>query len=176
MFAQVLCNKVVAGTLDNNFATDGLVCYYIEIGEQSPAICFVRCAEECSQWYINWTRSGSVHLAAGNPLAWIHAGTAIHAQWVADITVGVKRSAGKWIEPASQYPLAPVTCPRDLRLPRLRHALSYSTTSSRFGEDNQVTTITFCLVNVTLCELRWLTLLRPPACLPQIWHHRCWSL
>jgi hypothetical protein len=29
MFAQELCNKVVAGALHNNFAIDGLVSYYI---------------------------------------------------------------------------------------------------------------------------------------------------
>jgi hypothetical protein len=31
MLAQDLCNKVVAGTLDNNFSTDGLVSHYIKI-------------------------------------------------------------------------------------------------------------------------------------------------
>jgi hypothetical protein len=48
MFAQNLCNKVVAGTLHNNFTTSGLVSYYIEIGEQSPIILSVRRTEECS--------------------------------------------------------------------------------------------------------------------------------
>jgi hypothetical protein len=31
MFAQDLCNKVVVGTLDNNFATDELVSCHIKI-------------------------------------------------------------------------------------------------------------------------------------------------
>jgi hypothetical protein len=53
MFAQDLCNKVVANTLDNNFATDGLVSYYIEIGDQSPLTCSVRRTDGCSRWYSN---------------------------------------------------------------------------------------------------------------------------
>jgi hypothetical protein len=51
MFAQDLCNKVVADTLYNNFTIDGLVSYYIEIGEQSPAIFSVRHTKECSRRY-----------------------------------------------------------------------------------------------------------------------------
>jgi hypothetical protein len=54
MFAQDLCNKVVAGTLHNNFTTGGLVSYYIEIGEQSPVILSVNLNKI----------AGSVYLAA----------------------------------------------------------------------------------------------------------------
>jgi hypothetical protein len=65
MFAQDLCNKVVAGTLHNNFTTGGLVSYYIEIGEQSPVILSVRHTKECLRWYNNLNKiAGSVYLAA----------------------------------------------------------------------------------------------------------------
>jgi hypothetical protein len=40
---------------------------------------------------------------------------AIRVRLRQDITVDVKRSEGEWIEPASPYPLAPATCPRDHR-------------------------------------------------------------
>jgi hypothetical protein len=52
-------------------------------------------------------------------------------------------------------------------LARSRHALSYSTMWLQVGEDNHVKVVTFCPVNVTLCELRWLTLLRLPAFIPK---------
>jgi hypothetical protein len=65
MFVQGLCNKDVDGTLYNNFTIDGLVSCYIEIGEQSPVILFVRRTEECSRWYNNLNKiTGSVYLAA----------------------------------------------------------------------------------------------------------------
>jgi hypothetical protein len=42
-----------------------LVSCYIEIGEQSPVILFVRRTEECSRWYNNLNKiTGSVYLAA----------------------------------------------------------------------------------------------------------------
>ena len=67
MFVQDLCNKVVAGTLYNNFTSDGLVSYYIEIRELSPVILSVRRIEECSRWYSNLNKiAGSVYLAAGD--------------------------------------------------------------------------------------------------------------
>jgi hypothetical protein len=67
MFVQDLCNKVVAGTLYNNFTIDGLVSYYIEIGEQSPVILSVRRTEECLRWYSNLNKiAGLVYLAAGD--------------------------------------------------------------------------------------------------------------
>jgi hypothetical protein len=70
MFAQDLCNKVVARTLYNNFTTYGLVSYYIEIGEQSPVILSVRRTEECSRWYSNLNKiAGSVYLAADDSVS-----------------------------------------------------------------------------------------------------------
>jgi hypothetical protein len=65
MFAQDLCNKVVVGTLDNNFAADEWGSCHIKIWEQSIASCSVRRSDEWFRWYSDWTRSGSVYLTAG---------------------------------------------------------------------------------------------------------------
>jgi hypothetical protein len=46
--AQGLCSKVVAGTLDNNFAADEWVSCHIKIGEQSLASWAVRQSQEDS--------------------------------------------------------------------------------------------------------------------------------
>jgi hypothetical protein len=74
MVAQELCNKVIAGTLDNNFATNGLVSYYIKIGEQSLSFCSVRRSEEDPDGTVSENIRDAMHLAAGDLHAWIRAG------------------------------------------------------------------------------------------------------
>jgi hypothetical protein len=46
MFDQGLCNKVTAGTLDNNFDTGRLVSCHTKIGERGPTSCLDRGTDE----------------------------------------------------------------------------------------------------------------------------------
>jgi hypothetical protein len=46
MFDQGHCNKVTAGTLDNNFDTSGLVSCHTKFGERGPASCSDRGTNE----------------------------------------------------------------------------------------------------------------------------------
>ena len=73
MIVQDHCNKVVAGTLENNFATNGLVSYYIKIGERSLSFCSVRRSEEDPDCTVSENITDAMHLAVGDLRAWIHA-------------------------------------------------------------------------------------------------------
>jgi hypothetical protein len=52
IIAQGLCNKVIAGTLDNNFATNGLVSYDIKKWRTKPFILLCQ-----ALWRISWRYS-----------------------------------------------------------------------------------------------------------------------
>jgi hypothetical protein len=71
MIVQDLCNKVEVGTLDNNFATNGLVSYYIKIGEQSLSFCSVRRSEEDPDGTVSENIRDAMHLATGDLSDWI---------------------------------------------------------------------------------------------------------
>jgi hypothetical protein len=74
MIVQDLCNKVVAGTLENNFATNGLVSYYIKIGERSLSFCSIKRSEEDTEGTVSENIRDAMHLAGGDLCTWIHAG------------------------------------------------------------------------------------------------------
>jgi hypothetical protein len=127
----------------------------IKIGEQSPLTCFVRRTDGCSWWYSSWTRSDSMNFAAGNLRAAIHA--VRHDSCSA--RAGYYREREKIGGGMDWVGFTIPTCISDVaarqtsscrRLPRSRHVLGYSTTSSRVVEDKHVTAVTFCPVNATV--------------------------
>jgi hypothetical protein len=62
-------NKVKVGLYDNNFVMEGFTSCHIEIGDQSPAKCFVRYSEWGFPLYSRLKKiTGSLHLAAGDPV------------------------------------------------------------------------------------------------------------
>jgi hypothetical protein len=97
MFEQGLCNKVIAGTLDNNIDTGRWVSCHTKIWEQGDTSRSVRKTDEERDGTVTEPDARFSERAAGELRAAIIVGVAIHALWRADNGRRLKDLALGWI-------------------------------------------------------------------------------